>query len=482
MIILLNEGQVQTCPAYIQQGTGGEDVTIITPPLTEQLVLKVTPPSRMQISDIYCTKQFGKTTEEGNEIYTCKLPAEVTQYNGKALYQLCHIAPDGKTTRAEVGSFTIQKGIISEMPTSVEDLAQKSIDELYAILATYQAKAQQVQNIEEKIGLTEEYSEDAQPQWKPISEEIDGTDIVTTINNLNDKVNNAVSALEEQDGVLDGKITAEKNRAQGVESTLQSAINTENQRARQAEQTLQNNINAEEQRATGAENALGGRIDTANTNIGLNAISIAKVMAEVNGRGRLFQMTLQDFITLLDNGSVQTDVTGEELSLDKLVKSDTIHIIQNYTPDVWFVKGYNDGFVGNHTISWYYLEVDGIYNPVPADIDHALLYTLNVDVTIGDSFGYFLKEDSDYEYINGQAHSASVSATQASASAERAEYAEGSASAYATDANQYAFSAEQARDDVETMLGNRQWQVLTRSDYDALPAKDANTFYLVTEG
>lgn len=467
MIILLQGNNVQAVPAYIQQGTGGEDVTIITPPLTEQLVLKVTPPSRMQISDIYCTKQFGKTTAEGNEIYTCKLPAEVTQYNGKALYQLCHIAPDGKTTRAEVGSFTIQKGIISEMPTSLEDLAQKSIDELYAILATYQAKAQQVQDIEEKIGLTEEYSEEAQPQWKPISEDIGGTDIIDALNKLNDKVNYAVDELTEADETLQGNIDAVDGKIGNLDvlstadkETIVAAINSEVARAKDVEGNLNNltttsktnlvsAINSEANRATGAENALGNRITSVADDVADNATAIAGVRAEVEGRAKIYALTLADFAFLLQNGSVTTDVTGAEINIDDFNTGDVINITNNYVSDVWFVKNYSDDHQ-THSIRWWYTEYDGEFNPVPAGTDGAEEYELSTDAPVSVGYGYFLKVDADYEYINGQAHSASVSATQASASAERAEYAEGSASAYASDANQYAFSAEQARDEAIT--------------------------------
>lgn len=204
---------------------------------------------------------------------------------------------------------------------------------------------------------------------------------------------------------------------------------------------------------------------------------VAGVKSIIEGRGRFYALTLSDFIQLVTYGSVLIEPSGEYLELENMHTNDTISIIENYIPDVWLVKNYDDG-VKEHYISWYYLpdSPEGIYKPVPPETEGAEKHTFRVDIFDQSiRLGYFLMTESDYSVIGGYAISASESAF-------RAETAESSAMGYSADAASYAGDAFQSKTDIEEMIGDKKWQVITRSEYNALPAKDANTFYLVTEG
>ena len=91
---------------------------------------------------------------------------------------------------------------------------------------------------------------------------------------LQTAINNEAQTRQQADGVLDGKIAAEKNRAEGVEGSLQTAIGNEAQARQQADQTLDGKITGntqaianEQTRAEGAEQALQTAIDIINGKI-----------------------------------------------------------------------------------------------------------------------------------------------------------------------------------------------------------------------
>ena len=84
---------------------------------------------------------------------------------------------------------------------------------------------------------------------------------------LQGNIDTEAQTRQQADQTLDGKIAAEKTRAEGAEGSLQTAINSETTARQQADQTLDGKIAAEKTRAEGAEQALQTAIDIINGKI-----------------------------------------------------------------------------------------------------------------------------------------------------------------------------------------------------------------------
>ncbi len=112
-------------------------------------------------------------------------------------------------------------------------------------------------------GINGKLSEEASPE-NPLTDKayVDGkvsaekTRAEGAEGTLQTAINNEAQARQQADGVLDGKIGVEKTRAEGAEGALQTAINNEAQARQQADGVLDGKIAAEKTRAEGAEGAL----------------------------------------------------------------------------------------------------------------------------------------------------------------------------------------------------------------------------------
>ena len=121
---------------------------------------------------------------------------------------------------------------------------------------------------------------------------------------VDSKVEEEATARQQADQTLDGKISAEKTRAEGAEGDLQTAINNEAQTREQADGVLDGKISAEKTRAEGAEGALQTAIDIIN----------GKIPAQATAQNQLAD---KDFV----NSSISTataDFKGTYNSLQEL--------------------------------------------------------------------------------------------------------------------------------------------------------------------
>lgn len=134
MVIYVNEkGVVRSIPSSVPQGTVLRSVVVIAPEgAAETLVLKVFPPSQEKIPDISCTPALDV---DGNVVCTASIPAAVTKYAGKAEYQIFAYNKEKEVFPSKLGSFTVTRGVLTDMPDTAEELGKYSLAQIYSLLA-----------------------------------------------------------------------------------------------------------------------------------------------------------------------------------------------------------------------------------------------------------------------------------------------------------------------------------------------------------
>ena len=134
------KGYVKSTPSLIPQGTALSDIVIIAESDYELVTLRLIPPSGEYIPDVICTPL--KTQDKSTYLWQAILPAEAAAMHGVLTYQIFRRNAQGRVIPTQEGALTVQRGVISDMPESVEHLGTYSIDSLYTLLATIHAKAE----------------------------------------------------------------------------------------------------------------------------------------------------------------------------------------------------------------------------------------------------------------------------------------------------------------------------------------------------
>ena len=132
------QGYVKSTPSLIPQGMALSDIAIITESDYELVTLRLIPPSGKYIPDVVCTPV--KTQDKSATLWQAILPAEAAAMHGVLTYQIFRRNAQGRVIPTQEGTLTVQRGVISDMPESVEHLGTYSIDALYILLATIHAK------------------------------------------------------------------------------------------------------------------------------------------------------------------------------------------------------------------------------------------------------------------------------------------------------------------------------------------------------
>ena len=133
-----SQGYVTSTPSLIPQGMALSDIVIITESDYELVTLRLIPPSGRYIPDVVCTPV--KTQDKSATLWQALLPAEASAMHGVLTYQIFRRNVQGRVIPTQEGSLTVQRGVISDMPESVEHLGTYSIESLYTLLSQIHAK------------------------------------------------------------------------------------------------------------------------------------------------------------------------------------------------------------------------------------------------------------------------------------------------------------------------------------------------------
>lgn len=131
------DGTVTTEPSFVPQGSALADLVVIAEHDYAYCTIKLTPSSGVHIPDLVC--QYVLDTN-GVTMWTAHLPAEAAKASGYVTYQLIFTSFDLTQEATLEGTFTVPEGAITNMPDSVSELEQMTVNELYALLASIHAK------------------------------------------------------------------------------------------------------------------------------------------------------------------------------------------------------------------------------------------------------------------------------------------------------------------------------------------------------
>jgi hypothetical protein len=126
------DGTVTTTPNFIPQGSSMQDLVVVSEFDYDYCAIKLLPASGEYIEDVPCTPILQK---DFSTIFTAALPPKATVVAGSVDYQLIFTAADGTTQTTLAGSFNVPRGVPVSTPGSVEELAVKTINDLYTIMA-----------------------------------------------------------------------------------------------------------------------------------------------------------------------------------------------------------------------------------------------------------------------------------------------------------------------------------------------------------
>lgn len=129
-----SDGTVTTTPGFVPMSSALADLVVVSEFDYAICTIKLEPVTGVQIPDIVCN--FVLASETGATIWTAPLPAEATEVHGSVGYQLIFSSADGMKQSTLEGAFDVPKGVITNMPTNVEDLNSKTVADLYTLLAT----------------------------------------------------------------------------------------------------------------------------------------------------------------------------------------------------------------------------------------------------------------------------------------------------------------------------------------------------------
>jgi hypothetical protein len=115
--------------------------------------MKIKPPNGEYLPDVVCAPFISK---ENVVLFSVKLPKAVANKAGRVDYQLFFNTSDGEVIPTFIGSFNVSKGVPSDMPGSVEELGEYSIDQLYEVLSRCTEIALMTTNLNEFVGIDKE--------------------------------------------------------------------------------------------------------------------------------------------------------------------------------------------------------------------------------------------------------------------------------------------------------------------------------------
>lgn len=134
LIQLTSAGEIRTVPPTVPQGTLNRNIAVVLPKSTGAVILRILPPSQKYIPDIICDCSL---SDDGLLfVYTALLPKEVTEYAGRAEYQLLLCNSNGETELSCVGSFEVTRGVPTDMPDSAGELSGFTLSQIYALLSS----------------------------------------------------------------------------------------------------------------------------------------------------------------------------------------------------------------------------------------------------------------------------------------------------------------------------------------------------------
>ncbi len=148
-----NDGNVTSVPSSIPFGSALTDVVIIAPQMGATAELRVKPPKGVYLPAIVCAPKINK---DGVVVYHAQLPKDVATARGRADYQLVFTLADNKQIASYSGSFNVSAGVPVDMPQTVEELGEASIENLLACLSSLTSTILSVKHLEDLIGVDDE--------------------------------------------------------------------------------------------------------------------------------------------------------------------------------------------------------------------------------------------------------------------------------------------------------------------------------------
>lgn len=126
-----NDGTVKTVPMEMAQGSTLADLVVIAEAEYALVTMRLVPPSGLYIPDII----FARIKVDGAIMWKADLPADASITEGQIKYQIFLTDATGEVLETPEGRMTIPKGVLSDMPETVEHLKQYTINELYTLLS-----------------------------------------------------------------------------------------------------------------------------------------------------------------------------------------------------------------------------------------------------------------------------------------------------------------------------------------------------------
>lgn len=126
-----NDGTVTTVPMEMAQGAVLADLVVVTDAKYAFVTMRLVPPSGLYIPDII----FTRVKIDGVVMWKASLPPDAAMVEGSITYQIFLTDSTGEVLETPEGHITIPESIISDMPETVGELEQHTINELYALLA-----------------------------------------------------------------------------------------------------------------------------------------------------------------------------------------------------------------------------------------------------------------------------------------------------------------------------------------------------------
>ena len=128
------DGTVETTPSLVPQGSSMQDLVVVSEFGYALCTINLYPASGEYIEPLIC--QPVRSEAGATILWTANLPPEATVVPGRVSYQLVFSAADGTKQSTLMGSFTVPRGVIANVPDSVDGLGEKSIADLYTMLSS----------------------------------------------------------------------------------------------------------------------------------------------------------------------------------------------------------------------------------------------------------------------------------------------------------------------------------------------------------
>lgn len=182
-----NDGTVKTVPMEMAQGSTLADLVVIAEAEYALVTMRLVPPSGLYIPDVI----FARIKVDGAIMWKADLPADASITEGAIKYQIFLTDATGEVLETPEGRMTIPKGVLSDMPETVEHLKQYTINELYTLLSGIHTE---MTAVDTRLDATEE-------DTKNLSETVDELDV--NVGGLRSDVQGLDRAMEETSGRVD---------------------------------------------------------------------------------------------------------------------------------------------------------------------------------------------------------------------------------------------------------------------------------------